>query len=119
VGIKPTLDVAACPCPDTIIAGIGLEAGVHFAPTVAADTGDPPSKVSVSVPVWAGSAKEISSKMTMPDSMVVTVKEKFDPSDEVQPVPVEGEFVLLCGVKPVQGLHLPLEGTTNPRPTKV
>jgi hypothetical protein len=120
VGIKPTLDAAGCSGPDTIIAGIGLEVGLHFVPTAAAETVDPtPSIDSVSVPVWAGSANEISSKMTMPFSMVVIAKEKLDPSDEVQPVPVEGEFVLFCGVKPVHGLHLPLGGTTNPRPTKV
>ena len=51
--------------------------------------------------------------------MVVMAIERLDPSDEVQPVPADGEFELPCGVNPVQGLHLPFGGIENPRPTRV
>ena len=84
---------------------MGLDFGVHFAPSTVAEAEPVPSKVSSSVPVCAGSAIEIESKKTWPDCIVVTAKERFDPSEEVHAVPEDGEFELPDGVKPIHGLH--------------
>jgi hypothetical protein len=42
---------------------------------------------------------------------------KLDPSEEVQPVPVDGAFSGPQPKKPVHVLHLPLGGMVNARPT--
>jgi hypothetical protein len=73
-----------------------------------------------SVPVRAGSASVIVSKKKRPESgkVVVMVKFKCEPSEEVHPVPAEGELKLLWTVRPVHGLHLPFKGTVKPLPIR-
>jgi hypothetical protein len=73
-----------------------------------------------SVPVNAGSASEIESKKKAPKvgKLVVIVKCRCAPSDEVHAVPAEGELLLDCTVRPVHGLHFPFEGTVKLLPMR-
>jgi hypothetical protein len=73
-----------------------------------------------SVPVRAGSVSVMVSKKKRPESgkVVVIVKLRCEPSEEVHPVPAEGELVLAWTVRPVHGLHLPFSGTVKPLPVR-
>ena len=101
------------------MAGIGTI--VQNAPTAEKLPGVvlPISKLK-SVPVSAGSVSVIASKKKKPESgkVVVIVKLRCEPSDEVHPVPAEGEFVLPWTVRPVQDLHRPFRGMVNPLPIR-
>src|SRR5579862_1053270 len=55
---------------------------------------------------------------TSPDSAVVRLRLRFDPSDDVQPTPLTGLLRPSIGLKPSHALHEPFDGTANPKPTR-
>jgi hypothetical protein len=93
---------------------------VQNAPTAEKLPGVLPISTLKSVPVSAGNASVIVSKKKRPESgkVVVIVKLRCEPSDEVHPVPAEGEFVLLWTVRPVHGSHFPFGGMVKRLPIR-
>jgi hypothetical protein len=73
-----------------------------------------------SVPVSAGSASEIESKKKSPKlgKLVVIVKFRCEPSEEVHAVPAEGELLLDCAVRPVHGFAFSLRGNVKLLPMR-
>ena len=80
----------------------------------------PPMSWPTTEPVFAGSARLMESISTKPssESLVVTFNDRLVPSEEVHPIPLVGELLVLAGLKPSQALQTPFPGTTKPFPTK-
>jgi hypothetical protein len=92
----------------------GIATFEHLAPFAVAgpplETLPPLNVVKESLPVCVGSASDIwssSKKVAVGPwgKVVMNVKLKCDPSEEVQPTPVEGELMPPCAEKPFHGLH--------------
>ena len=97
-----------------------MEPGVHLAPLAGTINGVYPLILginSVEVPVCAGSVSDTESRIRSPCSKVVSVSVKFEPLEEVHPVPAEGEFKSFWGVKPDQVSHRPFGWILKFRPT--